>query len=105
VIASCTPWIVVPRSDAIWEIETFMTLLSSTITNCAEARMTRAIHFMPALYAAGRWLWTPDRATDRQVGPRRPESLTRPFANGSNAAVVVRIRHVVVRIRDASDVL
>ena len=39
VIASCTPWIVVSRSLTICEIETFMTLLSSTITNCAEAKI------------------------------------------------------------------
>src|SRR3954469_22085743 len=37
VIASCTPWIVVSRSSTIREIDTFMTLLSSTITNCAAA--------------------------------------------------------------------
>src|SRR3954451_13583048 len=40
VIASWTPWIVVSRSLTIWEIDTFMMLLSSTITNCAAARMT-----------------------------------------------------------------
>ena len=37
VIASWTPWIVVSRSSTICEIDTFMTLLSSTITNCAAA--------------------------------------------------------------------
>src|SRR3954447_16635099 len=37
VMASCTPPIVVLRSATIWEIDTFMTLLSSTITNCAAA--------------------------------------------------------------------
>ena len=37
-IASCTPWIVVSRSATICEIDTFMTLLSSTITNCAAAK-------------------------------------------------------------------
>src|SRR4051795_11668774 len=36
VIASCTPWIVVSRSATICEIDTFITLLSSTITNCAD---------------------------------------------------------------------
>jgi len=40
VIASSSPWNVVSRSSTIWEIDTFMTLLSSTITNCAAARMT-----------------------------------------------------------------
>ena len=39
VIASWTPWIVVSRSATICEIDTFMTLLSSTITNCAAARI------------------------------------------------------------------
>src|SRR5215207_2889941 len=38
-MASCTPWIVVPRSATIWLIDTFITLLSSTITNWAAARM------------------------------------------------------------------
>src|SRR3954451_15123158 len=36
-MASCTPPIVVLRSATIWEIDTFMTLLSSTITNYAAA--------------------------------------------------------------------
>ena len=44
VIASCTPWIVVSRSATICEIDTFMTLLSSTITNCADARMMMGSH-------------------------------------------------------------
>jgi hypothetical protein len=35
VIASWTPRIVVSRSATICEIDTFMTLLSSTVTNCA----------------------------------------------------------------------
>src|SRR3954451_9840135 len=38
-MASCTPVIVVSRSATICEIDTFMTLLSSTITNCATPRM------------------------------------------------------------------
>ena len=38
-IASWTPWIVVSRSATICEIDTFMTLLSSTITNCADAKI------------------------------------------------------------------
>src|SRR3954454_12725135 len=45
VIASCTPWMVVSRSATICEIDTFMTLLSSTITNCAEPRITMGSHF------------------------------------------------------------
>jgi hypothetical protein len=39
VIASWTPWIVVSRSATICEIDTFMALLSSTITNCADAKI------------------------------------------------------------------
>ena len=39
VIAPWTPWIVVFRSATICEIDTFMTLESSTITNCAAARI------------------------------------------------------------------
>ena len=41
VIAACTPVTVVSRSATICEIETFITLESSTITNCAAARMIR----------------------------------------------------------------
>lgn len=43
VIASWTPWMVVSRSATIWEIDTFMTLLSRTITNCAAARIATAV--------------------------------------------------------------
>ena len=43
-IAVCTPWIVVSRSSTICEIATFMTLVSSTITNWAEASIMRGIH-------------------------------------------------------------
>src|SRR6185437_15359947 len=38
-MAVWTPVIVVSRSATICEIDTFMTLLSSTITNCAEAKI------------------------------------------------------------------
>ena len=44
VIAVCTPWIDVSRSSTICEIATFMTLESSTITNCAEARIIIGSH-------------------------------------------------------------
>ena len=44
VMASWTPPIVVSRSATIWLIETFMTELSSTITNCAAARIRIAVH-------------------------------------------------------------
>ena len=44
VIAVCTPWIVVSRSSTICEIATFMTLESSTMTNCAEAKMIIGSH-------------------------------------------------------------
>ncbi len=33
-MAACMPVIVVSRSVATWEIDTFITVLSSTITNC-----------------------------------------------------------------------
>ncbi len=46
VIASWTPWTVVSRSSTICEIETFMTELSSTITNWAAARMMIAIQLL-----------------------------------------------------------
>src|SRR6187549_1088020 len=41
VMAAWTPVTVVSRSATICEIETFITLESSTITNCAAARMIR----------------------------------------------------------------
>src|SRR3954462_14161731 len=44
VIAACTPWIEVLRSAVIWEIETFITLVSSVMTNWPEARMMMGIH-------------------------------------------------------------
>ena len=40
VIAVWTPWMDVFRSATICEIETFMTLESSTMTNCAAPRIT-----------------------------------------------------------------
>ena len=42
------PVIVVPRSDATCEMETFITVLSSTITNCETARMTITSQFFMA---------------------------------------------------------
>ena len=44
VIALCTPVTVVFRSSTICEIETFITLESSTMTNCADARMISGSH-------------------------------------------------------------
>ena len=44
VIALCTPVTVVFRSATICEIETFITLESSTMMNWADARMIRGSH-------------------------------------------------------------
>jgi hypothetical protein len=55
---------VVFRSAAICEIDTFMTELSRTITNCAAARMAIATQFTGPLYAADGQV----RATLRQPG-------------------------------------
>ena len=44
VIALCTPVTVVFRSDTICEIETFITLESSTMMNCADARIASGSH-------------------------------------------------------------
>ncbi len=44
VIAVWTPWIDVSRSSTICEIATFMTLESSTMMNCADARITIGSH-------------------------------------------------------------
>ena len=57
VIAVCTPWIVVCRSSTICEIATFMTLESSTMTNCADARMIMGSH----LRIATELRWTTSR--------------------------------------------
>src|SRR5436190_10339148 len=54
VIAVCTPWIDVFRSATICEIATFMTLESSTITNCADARMRIGAHLRKASAAPER---------------------------------------------------
>src|SRR6478736_3198425 len=52
VIALCTPVTVVFRSDTICEIETFITLESSTMMNWADARMISGSHLRTArLYA------------------------------------------------------
>ena len=48
VIAVCTPWIVVSRSSTICEIATFITLESSTMTNCADARISMGSHLRTA---------------------------------------------------------
>src|SRR3954449_8925595 len=53
VIAAWTPWIEVLRSAVICEIETFITLVSSVMTNWPEARMTIGIHLRIALPALG----------------------------------------------------
>jgi hypothetical protein len=37
VIAVCNPTTVVFKSVTIWEIDTFMTVVSRTMTNCAAA--------------------------------------------------------------------
>ncbi len=50
VIAVCTPVIVVSRSSTISEIATFITLESSTMTNCAEARMIIGSHLRMAAH-------------------------------------------------------
>src|SRR3954453_8620164 len=49
VMAACTPWIEVLRSAVICEIETFITLVSSVMTNWPEARMMIGIHLRIAL--------------------------------------------------------
>ena len=52
VIALCTPVTVVFRSATICEIETFITLESSTMMNWADARMISGSHLRTArLYA------------------------------------------------------
>ncbi len=56
-IASWTPWIVVSRSATIWEIDTFITLLSSTMTNCAAARIASANHQLDSRSAAPAGCW------------------------------------------------
>ena len=77
VIAVCTPWIVVSRSSTICEIATFMTLESSTITNCAEARMSMGSHLRTAT--------DPTPASDAgQSLSRRRTSVEHDLAVSSN---------------------
>ena len=55
VIALCTPVTVVFRSSTICEIETFITLESSTMMNWADARMINGSHLRThRLYARQR---------------------------------------------------
>ena len=61
VIALCTPVTVVLRSATICEIETFITLESSTMMNWADARIISGSHLRtPRLYPG-----------ERGAGPRR----------------------------------
>src|SRR3954454_4155234 len=91
VIASWTPEIVVSRSLTICEIDTFMTLLSSTITNCAAASteigsQTRRV----ACSAIGPIV----RATGRQRQWRAPVSRgdARTYAGNGRAGLHGRAR-------------
>ena len=78
VIAVWTPWIDVSRSSTICEIATFMTLVSSTITNWADANITSGIHLRTsATIAAGtlRMQLRLDGAMDVAVDPISAESI------------------------------
>ena len=101
VIAVCTPWIVVSRSSTICEIATFMTLESSTITNCAEAKMIIGSHLrtndrsypgegIRLGFAAGSSasLDGDERATVRRQPsrPHRPNGMNRGSGDGTASA-------------------
>src|SRR5918994_6065446 len=85
VIASWTPWTVVSRSATIWLIDTFMTLLSSTITNCAAARTAIGSQFIRA--AAGR---------SPAASPLVPVTSASHAEAGAGAVVPV-LAHVALR--------
>ncbi len=51
VMAVCKPTTVVFRSSATWVIDTFMTVVSSTMMNCAAASM--AMTPQPAVFSFG----------------------------------------------------
>src|SRR3954451_19776050 len=100
VIASWTPEIVVSRSLTICEIDTFMTLLSSTITNCAAAsteigsqtRRVACSAIRPIVRATGRrrqWRAPVSRgdartyAGNRRAGVQRGHADTRGDGGGA----------------------
>ena len=69
VIALCTPVTVVFRSATICEIETFITLESSTMMNWAAARIVSGSHLRTArLYVLRRL--APASKSDRRSGGR-----------------------------------
>ena len=100
VIAVCTPWIVVSRSSTICEIATFMTLESSTITNCAEAKMIIGSHLrtndrsypeegIRLGFAAARRRRRRERATVRRQPsrPHRPNGMNQGSCDGTACLV------------------
>src|SRR5689334_1291248 len=97
-MAVCTPVIVVLRSATICEIETFMTLLSRTITNWAAARIAIGSQLVrigrPSYAVVSGWF-----------GPLRTGPVGAPTANGLSSGVEGpdepddRYRHACCRAR------
>src|SRR5918994_4218219 len=102
VIASWTPWIVVPRSATIWLIDTFMTLLSSTITNCAAARTAIGIQAIGA--GAGRSAATSPRASVTRPSHAEARAVERPVVPALAARALCRFDVLeIARVRLAQD--
>src|SRR3954454_14294632 len=80
VIALCTPVTVVFRSATICEIETFMTLESSTMMNWADARMISGSHLRtrPTLR------WPPEEPADGKSRPAPIDELLRVGSSGAD---------------------
>src|SRR3954447_780662 len=109
-MASWTPWMFVWRSSTICEIDTFMTLLSSTITNCAAPKIAigkpnplpeRAVEVAPAAAVAElidrilRSGAAPDNGTRRwgavvPARPKTPARLLAPINASREAGVMLR---------------
>src|ERR687897_1065067 len=102
VIASWTPWIVVSRSATIWLIDTFMTLLSSTITNCAAARTAIGIQAIGA--GAGRSAATSPRASVTRPSHAEARAVERPVVPALAARALCRFDVLeIARVRLAQD--
>src|SRR5436305_13640739 len=98
VIALCTPVTVVFRSATIREIETFITLESSTMMNWAAARMISGSHLRTAgLYGVELQLRPPVR-TNAGAGARTVEN--RDFERCQHRSVPSRSLSLVERLVD-----
>src|SRR5918993_880092 len=93
---------VVSRSATIWLIDTFMTLLSSTITNCAAARTAIGIQAIGA--GAGRSAATSPRASVTRPSHAEARAVERPVVPALAARALCRFDVLeIARVRLAQD--